>query len=874
VSDQLVRTRLLSQLQLDQRSLFVIQNQLSSGQRIALPSEDAPAAQRAITLQGLIERKVQVQTNLTTNLSYLNATDASLNSVSSLLNDVRGAALGVVDTTSTDAQRAAVAAEVRRALDQLVDTANQNFRGRYLFAGTRTTVQPFELLGTQVVYHGNEGELKSFSDIDVLFESSVSGNAVFGALSEAIRGTADLTPALTLDTRLTDLNGGLGVSQGAIAISDGTTTSKIDLSGAKTIGDVAQFIEQQPPNGRSLTVSISATGLVIGIDSAGGGNLTVTEVGGGTLARELGILQESGNLTLPVVGGDLNPRLSRTTSLDDILGARAQGRLISAGKNNDLLIEAAANGDEFNGTRVQLVDDRLLQAAPGVAQGSEFAEYDTLARSARASLHLSGLDNDIVLTANMAGLDFNNVKINIVVAGDVKDSPTAVYDSGLKTITLGIDDSDETTLAGLVAAIEANTPFSVSPDGSLGEGFDGAAAVLAVNAGIVTGNTGNSGGEAGTLYVHIERDATTAIDVAQAINNEGAFRAEVDRRDALSLSQAGAGIVEIDAVATTTGGAGEVFDRDSGILVTSGGQEYEISFATAESIEDVLNILNGSPANLLAEVNASGTGVDVRSRLSGGDFAIGENGGQTASQLGIRTLTEATSLAELNRGRGVLVADGLDFTIQRRDGATLDIDVSSAITIGDVLDLINSHVDNQDPNAVVARLTQFGNGIELVDDNTAGIAELSVIDAQHSQAAIDLGLIPVGETVGTGPGGSITGRDVNPSETEGVFNTLIRLQQALLAGDVDEIGRALGMLDTDLERVNFTRAEVGARQQGLEVLQTRLESEEIELRSSLSVEIDVDITKAISDLTARQISFEASLRTTAEILQLSLLNFI
>ena len=71
------------------------------------------------------------------------------------------------------------------------------------------------------------------------------------------------------------------------------------------------------------------------------------------------------------------------------------------------------------------------------------------------------------------------------------------------------------------------------------------------------------------------------------------------------------------------------------------------------TIEDLLNAINGSGADVLASINAAGTGIDVRSRLSGAEFSIGENGGTTATQLGIRTLTESTALAALNHGAGV-----------------------------------------------------------------------------------------------------------------------------------------------------------------------------------------------------------------------------
>ena len=94
---------------------------------------------------------------------------------------------------------------------------------------------------------------------------------------------------------------------------------------------------------------------------------------------------------------------------------------------------------------------------------------------------------------------------------------------------------------------------------------------------------------------------------------------------------------------------------------------------------------------LHAEINADATGINIRSRFSGSDFQIGENGGQTATQLGVRTLTGATRLDELNHGVGVPTkrdsfqqsppAFNPDFTIVANDGTgpvNLVIDASSA----------------------------------------------------------------------------------------------------------------------------------------------------------------------------------------------------
>ena len=55
---------------------------------------------------------------------------------------------------------------------------------------------------------------------------------------------------------------------------------------------------------------------------------------------------------------------------------------------------------------------------------------------------------------------------------------------------------------------------------------------------------------------------------------------------------------------------------------------------------------------------------------------------------------------------------------------------------------------------------------------------------------------------------------------------------------------------------------------------TRNEDEQVELKSVLSDEIDVDMAQAASDFLARQAAYEASLRSIASLYQLSLLDFI
>jgi len=322
-SDVLLMNRFMAQLQHDQLELLRVENQLSTGRRISRPSEDAPAALRAIELQKLLEQKSQAEVNLNTSSSFLTATDVALSNAANIVNDIRGAVLSVADTVASDAQREAVSLEILQAVQQLADIGNQQFRGRYLFAGSNTHETPFRVTDQFVRYTGNENELISFADIDLPFVTNLTGQEVFGGISAQVAGTAPFQPILTAQTRLDDLRGGVGISVGSMVVSDGTSSSTIDISSAETVGDVVRLIESSPPAGRTITVRVSHDGLDVYIDEAGGGNLSIREVGGGTTAGELGIRREVGAGTDPVVGENLSPRLTLTTPLDNVLGVRA-----------------------------------------------------------------------------------------------------------------------------------------------------------------------------------------------------------------------------------------------------------------------------------------------------------------------------------------------------------------------------------------------------------------------------------------------------------------------------------------------------------------------------------------------------------------------
>ena len=240
--------------------------------------------------------------------------------------------------------------------------------------------------------------------------------------------------------------------------------------------------------------------------------------------------------------------------------------------------------------------------------------------------------------------------------------------------------------------------MQANANGTAGNGY----AVQFIDDGKVTaGNeTVNVDSANKTITVDIDSGSTTANDVINALNGNAQFAANFTASlNPNQPGETGLGVVDQTATATTAGGSGTNLDP-SGLQIVNGGQTYNISFSGDSTVGDLLNTLNGSGAAVLAEINSSGTGINIVSRLSGSDFSIGENGGQTATQLGVRTLTGSTTLAQLNYGEGVQTAtSGPDFIIQRPDGTQLSVSVASDTTIQDVINTINNDPNNQGANA-------------------------------------------------------------------------------------------------------------------------------------------------------------------------------
>lgn len=317
---------------------------------------------------------------------------------------------------------------------------------------------------------------------------------------------------------------------------------------------------------------------------------------------------------------------------------------------------------------------------------------------------------------------------------------------------------------------------------------------------------------------------------------------------------------------------GAAVDFASGLRITQGEQTKAADFSTATTIEDLVNEIDSLGLGLRLEINAAGTGLDLVSEVSGVALSVGENGGTTAQDLGLRTFGTDTSLSDFRFGLGVQAVEGEDdLTVSLHNGTSFNVDLAGAQTVNDVITAINAAAAGAGLTLGVdfsAGLAATGNGF-VFEDLTAGGNDFVIANANTSLAGTHLGIVG-----NAGAGATLAGEDQAQVRVENAFTHLINLRDALTSDSTSGITLAGGGLEEDVDRIVAARAVIGVQARRIEDQESRAQDINLAERSMLSNLKDADLTEVISRFTQLQTQLQASLSVGAQNLQLSLLDFL
>ena len=107
-----------------------------------------------------------------------------------------------------------------------------------------------------------------------------------------------------------------------------------------------------------------------------------------------------------------------------------------------------------------------------------------------------------------------------------------------------------------------------------------------------------------------------------------------------------------------------------------------------------------------------------------------------------------------------------------------------------------------------------------------------------------------------------------------LFDTLQSIEDALNSGTLEAGDDFLSKLDGHFDVMSAERSEIGARYNRLEMIDARIQDQEIIASRILSENEDADIERVITDLTIQESIHRASLAVSSRIIQPSLIDFL
>jgi len=111
-------------------------------------------------------------------------------------------------------------------------------------------------------------------------------------------------------------------------------------------------------------------------------------------------------------------------------------------------------------------------------------------------------------------------------------------------------------------------------------------------------------------------------------------------------------------------------------------------------------------------------------------------------------------------------------------------------------------------------------------------------------------------------------------DDDNFFKTLIDLKTYLQTNNVTEIQGTLDKLDSHLSTLRAVISDIGGKTTRMEVKENVIRELEIAYKDRKSSIEDADITEAIMILESKELAYNAALRSSAKVMQLSLVNFL
>jgi flagellar hook-associated protein 3 FlgL len=160
-----VNTAILN-IELNAMRLQNLQEQISTGKKISKPSDDPAGARKIVDLRSEASRLDIYSKNIETATASLDFTASTLQNATDAIQRIKELTVQGVNGTQDQASRDSIAIEINGFLEAILQNANTQLSGKYIFSGTETQTEPFAVTRgpngeiSSVTYNGNNEKIE------------------------------------------------------------------------------------------------------------------------------------------------------------------------------------------------------------------------------------------------------------------------------------------------------------------------------------------------------------------------------------------------------------------------------------------------------------------------------------------------------------------------------------------------------------------------------------------------------------------------------------------------------------------------------------------------------------------------------------------
>jgi flagellar hook-associated protein 3 FlgL len=472
ITNNIISQSVLANIQRNTRSLANLQEVLSTGRKFHFPEQNPIAYVESLNLRQEISENRRYQRNLTLGDTGLNLTESVLSTINDRLQRARQLALQGSSGGIPPESREAVASEIEQILTAIIEQANSNFEGKYIFSGDQTLTMPFERYisadGVEgVIYRGDFGDRMVEINQGELLPVKLTGPGAFFSSLNEIRSSLSLVSNLPLAPQLATVAPPLTGVAGTFTIDGVTVTFDPATDTLETLRDainrtVDTADARIDSNGKLVIRSLTSNDVQLA-----NGTSNVLEVlgmyhriEGNTLG--VGITGATTLVALGITGDALQITVGEDEYKVDLAGATTVANVISAINSSGAPVEAYINsaGTGLTISTTQSVDSlqisslRRIFAVSALGPGT-VTQDTTLASLGIATPGTLNITNDGDTTAvDLSGattiadvIHAINTQVNGVTASINADGSGIDLESAFFSTSLSAADVGTSTIA-------------------------------------------------------------------------------------------------------------------------------------------------------------------------------------------------------------------------------------------------------------------------------------------------------------------------------------------------------------------------------------------------------------------------------------------